>query len=327
MANGWQNNPPLTISDSDARGDDVYEVLVTGWGFVDGSNQSALQWPPAGDISVPVSVAGIAIGPRSTVDRCWISYNLARSSLQTGDGLTATDRLRYLSRDAPLIYTQQAPSTAVKNSPGTPNDPITSMVKKGCLYVYPAIQLESTFDNLAFDAPDGEQLSTVLPSNHDAGSFKDVNGVVQQFGTNPNVIFTPPTLHLLMFLKGPPVYTPQKRSPLLLTKNVNVTAALGVEQPIAQLPMFGRRSIHVTMMAISGSVSTNFRVGAIRGFKFSNSTDNQESPIDSITGVAAGVPVTLSPCAGQDVYADYLNLYATVDSNNAHVLFQVTAYD
>jgi hypothetical protein len=323
MALGWQNNPPYSISEAESRGDDVYEVLVTGWGYPDGVNMSALQWPPAGEISVPVSLAGIAIGPRSTVDRCWVSYNLNKTGQQTGDGVTATDRLRYLSRDAPLIYTQQASPGTTKNTPGSQNDPINTMVKKGCLYVYPGVSLESTFDPNYYDGPPFEQLSTIVPSFVDGGTYTDVNGVVRIIGIDAEA-WAPPTLHLLCFLK-PIIYTPQKRSPLLYSDLIPVIG--GSEQCIAQIPTFGRRSMHIMMMAKGGAGTATFRVGALRGMKFSNSTDAQEAPVDSIsTPVAVDTPTILSYCAGQDVYADYINLYAT-RSANGNILFQTTFYD
>lgn len=320
----WLNNPIFTIDEAVQRGVDVYEVLVSNWGDEVGGD---IQWPPAGSPPMPVSVAGIAIGPRSTVDRCYVSYDLQKRDVNATTH--ATDRIRRLSVDAPLIYTQSA---NIQKPVPNPVIPYVQQPTSGPLQIF-AFSNDSnpTIPTTTY----GSDLSnsTILPQN-----YRDVNGVLRTFGQTqspPDNSAMFPFLHLLLFLKGPPAFVPQKRSPLIVTgSSVPSGLVLNQEVIVAQVPVFGRRHIKLMLRAAEsgGTATIDWRVGAIRGIS-QNPTGLgcYEEPVDSATGVAFQTPVIMEPCIGQGLFADYLNIYATLRTNTGAgtvtAVFQMTAYD
>jgi hypothetical protein len=314
----WFNDPPFSISEAENRGQDVYEVLVSDWGVSGGhpvTHPENMQWPPPDQQSVPISLAGIAIGPQSTVDRAWVSYNLqkTRTTPFPINFPVPVNRMRRLSVDSPLMFTQGSQPSA---NLGEVDNPLPAL-NVGALYVFPetAYGLQLIPPPITFGFPVPNE-TTVLPLG-----YIDVNGVAQDFGNEQGKVMNP-LLHLYLYLRAPIIYAPVKRAPLQV-KGTVVMSHVGTERVIAQIPTFGRRSIHIMM--ISTTVSS-FRVGALRGV--SQETGMQEQPVDSALNIAANTPVILSSCAQSDHYADYTNLYATVAAGGTEeVSFQLTAYD
>lgn len=327
----WDNNPLFSIDEAQQRGVDVYEVLVEDWSV----NQSGivnLQWPPAGTPGVPVSVAGIAIGPRSTIDRCWVSYDLQKQKL--GVDLTITDRLRRLSVDSPIIYGQAARKGI------TPDysiiTPIEEQVQKGPLVITAYAGLVGDPTNFggspypgltAFGPVD----STVIPDE-----YVDATGAVRNFIPESGPPSAPgalnPLLHLLIYLKAPPAYVPTRRFPLVLRGKSIPQANTQVEFLVAQIPVYGRRQIKL-MMVGHGTGPWSFRIGGLRALAAANAsfTNIYEEPVDgTTTPVADGVPVVLSACNGLNTGLDYLNIYATTaqeTGSGSFVTYQFSAYD
>jgi hypothetical protein len=328
----WSNNPDFSIEDAIARGDDVYEVIFDAWGFRSFADPlgdyTNLQWPPTAvdtlhplgptEISLPSALAGIAIGPQSTVDRCWLTYNLGKRQTIATNHFLLTDRLRRLSVDSPILFSQAAnPDT--RNDPGSPDNPIVTLAQRGSLYIYPMAQDFGAGTAMSFDFP-SLQDTTVLPQTFRAAS----GGAAQDFGGNVDgngpIL---PKLHLYLYLKAPIVYAPQKRFPLQVQGTVGglVPVEPGAERVIAQIPTFGRKSIHIMMIS---SVLADFRVGAFRAI--GQTTGLQEQPVDQALAVGPGVPAVLGSCIQNNHVADYTNLYATVTAPGT-VSFQLTAYD
>lgn len=311
---GWLNNPAYTVNDAIDRGQDVYEVLVYGWGT---ALPQCRQWPPEGLPGLATSVAGIAIGPRSTVDRAWLSYNLMKPrALPFIPGVT--DRLRRLSVDTPLIF-PQANMPNGRNQPGAQNDPVATQTISGALYVFAEQNIPGALGPLPIEfAYPVVSDTTVLP-----GNYTDVHGVNRIMfsdaaGAAPNTSMFP-LLHLYFYLKTPINYVPPKRFPLEVQK-VGTAIAAGSEKLLAQIPTFGRKYIRIMMMC---SVTANFRIGALRGIQEQNGM--QEQPVDQALAVPANTPTILGSCAVAD-FADYTNLYVTTTAPGT-AIFQVTAYD
>jgi hypothetical protein len=305
------NVPSFTIDEALQRGYDIWELFFKDWGF----SSDNLQWPPVNTASINPSLAGVSIGPKSTVDRVWVSYNLQKLSpdIPIDSGIVLTNRLREVSVDSPLIFTQ--PSNEGKAS--TVTDPVITMNKFGSLYVYSHDNDQGLFPNTHPPVYLPIVNSTVY------GDFSDVNGVSRSLGEAAT--FVGPYLHLICYLKSPNIIPPLKRAPLTAGALTQVNG--GGEHAIAQIATFGRRTIHICLIA---DQPTSFRIGALRvssdGSLYSGYT-TQEEPVDSALNVAANTPVVLTPCSQTEVKADYLNIYATLTQPNTNIKWSLTAYD
>lgn len=327
----WENNPQFLIDEAQQRGVDVYEVLVDDWSVNQGGDIN-LQWPPAGQAGVPVSIAGIAIGPRSTIDRCWVSYDLQKQKL--GVDLSITDRLRRLSVDSPLIYGQAA------NRGITPDysiiTPVEEQVQKGPLVITAYAGIVGDPSNLGGSPYPGATTfgpvdSTVMPLE-----YVDVNGVTRNFIPESSPTASPgalnPLLHLLIYLKAPPPFVPTRRFPLILRGKSIPQPSTQSEFIVAQIPVYGRRQIKL-MMVGHGTGPWSFRIGGLRALAAANPSflNIYEEPVDgTTTPVADGVPVVLSACNGLNTGLDYLNIYATTAQEiglSSFVTYQFSAYD
>lgn len=320
----WLNNPGFTIDEASQRGVDVYELLVDNWGCPNALTTSgSRQWPPPGAGSISVSLAGIAIGPRSTVDRCFISYDLQKHNVQADTH--ASDRVRRLSVDSPLIFAQAADQSLIP----APVSPYVQQAKAGPLAIFAYVQDEAPGTSQMYSSD--LAASTILPVN-----YRDVNNVLRAFSTvTPpagNQPIATPLLHLLLYLKAPPTFVPLKRAPLIISTASPVLQD-GIENIVAQVPIYGRKSIRLMLRAAvsGGSATIDWRVGALRALS-PNPTGlgAYEEPVDSATAVPFQTPVVFEPCIGHGLGADYLNVYATlhnVDAGDVNAVIQMSAYD
>ncbi len=328
----WDNSPAFDITEAIGRGQDVYEVLFNSWGFRavadDAGDYRNLQWPPTGidtaspnafiAVSLPSSIAGIALGPQSTVDRCWVSYNLGKHLTPTllgGD----TNRLHRLSVDTPLLFTQEA-HPGQTDDPGGVHNPLATQVSQGALYVFPMADDPGAGNLISFNYPNLQE-TTIVPTTYTPAV---VGGGTRIFfdGNADGVHPLLPKLHLYLYLKAPVFHGPLKRFPLQVQGTVGSQTPItaGSEQVVAQIPTFGRKRIHIMMMA---SQTASFRIGAFRAI--GQVPDLQEQPVDFALNIPAATPVITSPCA-ELCDADYTNLYVTMSAPGT-CLFQVTAYD
>jgi hypothetical protein len=277
---------------------------------------------PRSGMSVPVSVYGVAIGPQSTVDRAYLSFNLDKiPAAQIGFGAfqTLNRRLRRITVDAPLFYAQRSnPNkgvTAAQNGgidvANTP-EPITTLIFNGALYVFP-------MSGISGSANDG--MSTAVPPNYLRGitPFTATNMDDGSIAASTGLIT--PRLHLLFFLK-PISILANKRNPLIIHGGRGGLAN-GVETVLAQIPVFGRNTIHLMMRSDGASPATLFRAGFLRiGDPLGQP---QEWPIQTIASPGVNTPAVFA--IPNPAKADFLNLYINSATLNANVIFEVAAYD
>lgn len=345
---GTLYNPPFTVEDAIARGHDVFEVVFTNWGISPNNPPTVLadftnlQYPQPGNPGLPATLAGIAIGPKSTVDRAWVTFNLGKRAdvTQPVDGYNL---IREVSVTSPLVFTQ-ASNPNQSNNPLDPDDPVKTLTEKGALYVFPfvdrpntpppggsAVQIINPGSSLATPRND----STVLPKR-----YRDANGTLHNFRNSlvPSLtapVFVPPTLHLVCYLKNPYHYPPTARAPLQYRGQGAIEAnGLDLTPPeklIVSLPTFGRRRIAIEMHMNANSNpaevgNANFRAGGI--ISMGQLEEIQEVTLASQTNVAPGVPALLDINV-QGV--DYLNLYAACPIANTFINFglnyAIAAYD
>ena len=331
------NLPAFTIEEASKRGQDVYEVIFENWGDSNVGVEENSSYPP-GDIvlqkmlaAIPISLAAIALGPRSTVDRVWVSYDLQKKR-SGGGAVHSTDRVRRLSVEAPLLYTQAAQSgygnlldysgcgDPAPNANGVQN-------QQGLLYVYAAVGFTTQGAGInppysypfhqasgAAGAPGAMQDTTVVPEG-----YLKINGVDEPFIDQPlTTVFMPPRLHLLLYLKKPIASPPIARFPLLVSGTVVSTG--NTEWVIAQIPIYGRK--HVRISARCDSNAT-LRCAVIRAInEDSTLVWETDSKTSAITAITVGEVQYDHPCA------DYLAVYLTVPAGAGHNgLFSVAAYD
>lgn len=337
-------NPPFTVEDAVARGHDVFEVVFTDWGIsptnppvatIDFTN---LQFPQPGQPGLPATLAGLAIGPKSTVDRAWVTYNLGKRANVT-DPDTAYNLIRMVSVESPLVFTQ-ASNPNVRNNPLDNNDPVKTLTQKGALYVYPFVDRAAGGSAVQIINPGSP--NALLSSRNDSTvpplEYRDANGATRALRnsvvpTPTRSTFVSPTLHLYCYLKSPYYYPPTRRAPLQYRGISNVPAndgELADERCIVQIPTFGRRRIvveaHMDVPAPEAVVgSATFRLGGIPSM---GQLENiQEVTLATSSAVAPGVPVLME---FHSPGMDYVNLYVTCAVAvvaSTGLGYAVTAYD
>lgn len=319
----------FSIDDALATSQAVYEVQFTQWGLrstppAPKAVNPGFQFPPPGARAIPASLAGIAIGPRSTVDRCWVTWDrqkIVSSAASMGGKLNIESRPRPLTVEAPLMFPQGTrqgilPSTA--DAPILNNDPATAM-SMGLLYVFPKNAGDA--DNISGPSQFGTE-TTILPD-----VYVDALGVNQILGgTNPSLpFFLPPYLELYLYLQPTLSPPPMARAPLMINYQ-HTLAASATPSCIAQLPIFGRKHVRVQVRNLTQVCS--YRVGVLRAICENNLA--QQSPVfEATAGTAAAVPAGTSTSFNLDrPCADYLTIYADAGLvGPSQVKVTVAAYD
>lgn len=352
MSAVWWNDPPFSISEAEQRGVDVYEVILGLWG----SDPNGDQWPPFGQVSIPVSLAAMAIGPKSLVDRAWVTWNMmktaptvpANSSEVPPTPGSTTGRIRQLSLNSPLLFSQAANSTGVANTGYT--DPTTrqeyTMALLNALYVW-----DTEFNQ-------AEPRSIIQSTNYGripndtgiAATYIDLNGVIRAFGaqndgvtggvvsTNfvPGFGWVPPLLHLYLYLKAPLIAPSTTRPPQKVAYQCASTGqqfdASGNpinEMLIGLICVAGRSHVSV---AVKSTAAGTYRIAAIKAMTSINAGVGsalggiapQELPVDLTSGeITANTWALMSSCAGEHLGADWLAIYATPTNPAAFPGFQV----
>src|ERR1700754_3376308 len=103
-----------------ARGADIFEVLLADWG-TDPSDRWPLSVVSTGNADQPtfsITPVGVAIGPRSTVDRAWLSWNTQQ---EWQPGVFGEGFAQFLSRpvsvEQPIYFGVPAKDTGTLRSP------------------------------------------------------------------------------------------------------------------------------------------------------------------------------------------------------------------
>jgi hypothetical protein len=288
--------PTWQLTDAIAANHDVYDLLIPNWGRPVWTNQypdpSVTTLTPAGVTvrGLPASLAGISIGPRSTVDRVFTSWSTGKQFNPSGDGSAAPPLVRSVSLGAPLTFSQPA-DTRVGMTDGT-------------LY-----SDAMTYGALIIAADPGAQSQqiggTLLPA-----SIINPNAVVN-FGGNgidgtQSPVITWPLLHLQLYLRAPIVSPPAKRLPQHFNFLPAATTYLaGAEVPIAMIPTFGRRSLRAVLR--TNVALTSLRVGTV-GSISSDTNFALETTVFSAGVTAASVNVNIQI---EPLLTDYVMIYAT----------------
>jgi hypothetical protein len=297
----WQNNPAFTFAQAVALGHDVYEVMVTDWGLqlpgapAPSAFVNTLWPPPTNNLVQPGlanSLAAVAIGPRSTIDRCLVTYNLQGPKTVV---VPAQDRARRLAVGSPLLFTQAANPEARAN-------PVLNVADNQtiaqALYVWSG-QTKTISVGTAATLNDVEGLLVDEKIQYVAA---DGSGLKDLF---PVSIVAPnqerPTLHLLLYPKLPALYPPSTRTPMVRKGSTLITGAGEVR--LATLPVFGRKHIDVQLSCAVNN--TTFRIGALRALTNVAAANIEVQEVSVL--VVAGTPVNYR---FSDLGADYLIIYA-----------------
>jgi hypothetical protein len=291
------------ITDALARSQEVFEVDVIAWGNTIASSGS-VRWPPIGQRGIPSSLAAIAIGPRSTIDHAWVTWSREKEinvSSESGPQPLISSA-RYLSSEAPLLYTQRAaPGTATNVPFPQPASEVIAnerdAMRRGALYVYP-VGPSGPFGNVIGNAATGG--STLLPTQ-----YVDQFNTVRQFSTVGG--FEPPFLQLTLYLK-PPAFGPYpKRAALVRNTRFGSGFAPAAQHLIALLPIYGRK--HVRIQALS---SANFGPAPTGVFSLYAGLLRNVNPSDLI--MLGGAPVFEAP--GGAILANPVGTVATLEITN-----------
>lgn len=312
-----QDSHTFTFADALARSEDVYEVEFNSWGtrspFLPPLTADPnLQFPAPGARSLPSSVAVAAIGPRSTVDRCWVTWDrqktldvppIVDSSPNPG---TVISSPRILSVGAPLLFPQ-----ATRNGTLGPRQSLYDAMQYGLSYVFPyGLPVNNVVNPEASSfAPliGTFGTTTVLPA-----TYLTMFGVVEPFAVEP------PFLHLILYPKLPTFSPPTKRAALQRAGVWQFGA--GNAGYVARIPIFGRKHVCVQFVShlqsgVPGQIAT-YTVGLVRNVNESLWTTPGTAgttPVFEVRGgevinAPANIPVQIvlnNPCA------DYVTLHIT----------------
>jgi hypothetical protein len=297
----------FTFEDSIARANEVYEVEFLDWGvrsfppsLVPDPN---LQFPPPSIRSLVSSVAAVAIGPRSTVDRCWMTWD-QQKPLKVAPADTPNPELvisapRIITSVAPLLFTQ-----ATRKGQLGPLQSWQEAMQLGLCYVFPF----GPRPNMAGQVASGNAAqagtfgtTTILPATYTTMFGEDT----------PFVVTEKPFLQLVLYPKLPRFSPPTKRASML--RSGFLTLAVDAEGYFARVPIFGRK--HVSVQLISHNYAgvpsqiVDFRIGLVRNVN--ENPIGAESPVFEVKAAEAlavpkDTPVNFSisnPCA------DYLTIH------------------
>jgi len=319
----------FTIEDSIARNEEVYEVEFTRWGTRLGapgatSPQENLQFPPPGARPIPSSVAVAAIGPRSTVDRCWITWdrqkilNVPPADVVNPDPVISMPRI--VTCDAPLLFPQ---STKV-----APSLPATQSwwdaMQFGTAYVFPW-----------GPKPGINTLAQGLGATPHGGKFGTTTG----FYTGQTLVtlsgaeipFAPeeePFLQLLLYTKPPLFAPPTRRAAMLRSK---VWSAVDDTDIVAIYPIFGRKRVGISLISHSFSgvpaKTCDYTIGIIRNVN--EDPFFERAPLFEVKAAEAlGVPgETGINIQLNNQCADYVVVHISTRANPAGGALTVVAED
>jgi hypothetical protein len=285
---------------------DVYEVQIGAWG----SNikdcypfTQALDFTPTNSPGFPFSPAAIALGPSSTVDRAFFSWNPMLDHLFFGQS-TAVPRM--LTLDSPLAFPTPAGSGAI-----APGDDLQAALLKQVMYAFPAMGTVQT---------GGEINSTGLPEHYLLADGTQRDFFIDAFPdpTIPQGLITP-TLHLQFFRRLPAVFTTKRL--VLRASRIEAYAFDGTDNSVIIAPIYGRKSVTATFGSDAADIT--WRVATLHAMTWG--VIPQEVTQDTKGPLAANASdkiVLSNPCA------DYVLLYGKKGAaGNANIRATVTASD
>lgn len=307
----------LRPEDAVARAHDAYEVLIKRWGTSPND-----RYPLIGQAAFPFTPAAVALGPRSTVDRVLMSWNVLDKrtvdmEVQEPEGMT-----RVLTFDRPLSFAQPAGTGFLTTVPGSSR--MRQAIVKGLLYIFPSFG--STEDPGSPDKPN-RLMTTLLPSH-----YLKADGTQVDFPDTTdaaNLWADAPLLQLQFYRRDGLVPPAGKRFPYQFRYNTDPFGpAIGADEAlIACVPTFGRKAIAIQ---IAGSVAGMiFRVAALRGLTNLEVAGGQnwlaqETTEGEKTVTTANTSARFLLC---NSCADYTLIYATSTGGAATARYTISAAD
>jgi hypothetical protein len=298
----WQNSPPFSLAEAVQNGHDVYEVIVTQWGLIQPGAPAPAAfintlWPPPENgivqPGVASSLAGIAIGARSTVDRCLVTYNLQGPKAMA---VPQEDRVRRLSVESPLYFVQAANIAAARANVALSAADNQTTVQG--LYAWSGQTFLAEPNTFAINNVDGIFVDEKI-------QYVGLDGALHRLfdsGISGESQFEErPTLHLVLYLKQPLLQVPALRAPMVRKGSRVFTN--GNPHVLAKLPVFGRKNINVKV--VCGSI-TDFTITSLQALT-NVSTDNFEC----LEASAVAVPADkVTEFKLDNIGADYLIISA-----------------
>ncbi|MGH7176518.1 MAG: hypothetical protein ACREJC_03970 [Tepidisphaeraceae bacterium] len=308
------------FEDSLARQNNVYEVEFADWGvrtLTPPAVDPNLQWPPPGSRPIASSCAAIAIGPRSTMDRCWVSWDRSKKlNVPPADVLLPSEVIslpRIVTCNAPLLFPQ-----STTKEPTMSTQSWWDAMQFGTAYVFPFGPKpdNNTLGDGSGTVAKGGGFGQTTIVNKGANSPFQQNTFLSMFNTAiSNSFLESPFLHLMLYAKLPAFSPPTLRAPMARELLTFTDENAGVPKIAGGYPIFGRRHVGVSLLShnFSGTAggTLNYYVGLIRNIN--------ENPIGSFTPVfevkvaeALAVPINTpvnfsipNPCA------DYITIWAS----------------
>lgn len=308
----WVNST-FTLADASSRQQEAWDLLISNWGDMTGfAPADATQQFPAQLAPGLTTPAAIAIGPSSLVDRCWVAWDLQK--LVANPALW--DYLRRLSVGAPLTFSQPANIRQVLSA---------ILLNAGSLAIYPNIG--GLPENVPGLRDSTDYRNTYLKANGVAGVFGPGATITRAAGPATETFWMAPFLHLVFYLRAPVAALPVKRAPMHARQLVAAGSTAAGEQLIAQIPIFGRKTVGVQIQPGSGGVETvSIRLAVISSlYNDGGALTPQEHTVHTATPVIYGNEIRH---VITDSCADYLMVYVNpLTSNNPNVIVDVVALD
>lgn len=239
-------NSAITIDDARRQGNDVYEVLVSNWGNYAVGAPTSEQGFPAEDSRGLPAPAAIAIGPRSTVDRAWVVYDLQK----VVPSASIFDYPRRVSVGAPLTFPQPSDQIGTGGSVKTGT---------GSLFVLPTNGGLNSYNGWNNQYNPTDTYGTIYRD----GTYYKADGTTGTLGPSVGATsyWMSPLLHLYVYLKPPVSPPPTKRFPLCV--GIAQGGQAGVETLLALIPTYGRKTLSFNYRVIAPGGSAVVRIATV----------------------------------------------------------------
>lgn len=305
---------PLSLKDAIARSADIWDVWVNSWGTRIVPNPPTFlgpdSYPYLDQAGIPDSIAGIAIGPESDVDRVWITFNATKDLANVSRTM---DLIREVSVNQPLLFTQAAKQVG---SPLLWTDSPQQAQQSNQFYVFANVAREGQ----------ARVTSTELPV-----SYLKTDFTTADFNVAPPAInfrLYQPRLQLRFLLREGILPTAKRGPALYGALNGESTAITNVEATIVMLPIYGRKSIGIQMrnvLAGSANDDITFRVAVLRTLNYGTVVQEETVGLKTVTADGNGQASTSFSICNPN--ASYLILYATAADNGRITGWTVQAED
>ncbi len=323
-------NEVITIEQAIQRNLATWDVVISNFGIDAEANpigEGARLTYPSMPLLLPglPSLAAIAIGPRSSFDRCWVLWDPQFKVNSTNSDGAIPDFYRRLSIDAPLLF----PQLGNQKRPGDAPAPAPAL---GLQCVQPVACLRVAA------SPQSFAVGAVLDGSDDNGSVYAPLTFIPGANSSSTPIETDIAdndvrlrLHLVCYLQPPLFPPPTKRFPF----QRRIPLTLGGLSPLTSafagiVPVHGRK--HIRILFESTSPSTTIYSAIVGGLVSlegpPTSSPVGNMPTDFLLGSVSAVdPTSPETLVLENPCVDYLTFYATGTAAGGPVYATVFAYD